>query len=281
MRSSTPPPPSLLCSSTGSLELRFPKRFVNIFAVDEVNDILSRLASFDPLPFAAEYGKKVIVSPLYVTIPVADDSSESRPLGFVPLPRGLGEVKTKVIAKKIIHVLYGLRKRKVVVGTLSLQNFSWNPETGDVFLERHIFPPTFFTKNSPLAAELTKLCAPEIIAGQQYGPASDVWSIGVMLVFLLTTNNRGGELETEDLVDTNVMSPVINHLTPSAVSLICQCLKSDASVRPTLMDLLMHPFFREGLDDVLIEEGGSEDNDDDGAPDDEDDDESGSEDLDD
>lgn len=113
-------------------------------------------------------------------------------------------------------------------------------------MTRHVLPPTFFVPGSEAHQQSRTSIAPEIAAGVPYGSPADVWTFGVVMLHLLSRV----EYETEDLVDTSVVSPAINHLSPVAVSLLIQCLKADPTHRPTLMDLTMHPYLM-GLDGDL------------------------------
>lgn len=236
----------------GSLRLSWPKRHVNMFAIEEVTERLSRLALYDSLPHTVPY-TSIDASPLRVVLRASSFGERHQTIqDFAPLPRARSESEAKPILRTILQTLYSLHKRKLCCGALSPSSFLWNPKSQSSLLLLHVLPPTMFVRGTPAAAAFLRCCAPEVEKGQPYGAPSDVWAFGVVAVHLLTKG--ADEFETDDLVDTNVVSPVINHLSPSAVSLMCQCLKSDATARPTIMDLVMHPFFADAFDPATLAE---------------------------
>ncbi|BGP43647.1 hypothetical protein JCM10449v2_007692 [Rhodotorula kratochvilovae] len=88
--------------------------------------------------------------------------------------------------------------------------------------------------------------APEIVAGQRYlGEQVDIWSLGVILFALLT-----GSLPFDD-DDESVMRSLIlsctytipSFLDPDAADLVSRILVADPLRRPSLREILAHPFF--------------------------------------
>ncbi|KPV73252.1 uncharacterized protein RHOBADRAFT_2369, partial [Rhodotorula graminis WP1] len=88
--------------------------------------------------------------------------------------------------------------------------------------------------------------APEIVAGSRYlGEQVDIWSLGVILYALLT-----GSLPFDD-DDESVMRSLIlagryavpAFLDPDASDLVQRILVVDPLRRPSLRDILAHPFF--------------------------------------
>lgn len=92
--------------------------------------------------------------------------------------------------------------------------------------------------------------APEIFVNEQYDPfASDIWAIGVTIYYLATKNYPFigiNEKELQKAVFSGIYNFQCIH-NELLRDLIDKCLKQDPTERPTIYELLKHPFFSEML----------------------------------
>ncbi|RVD88237.1 uncharacterized protein DFL_002429 [Arthrobotrys flagrans] len=154
------------------------------------------------------------------------------------------ETAQKIFAQLVGAVAY-VHQKNCVHRDLKLEN---------IMLDRHenVKLCDFgFTREYERLRPLQTFCgtvcysAPEMVKGEKYlGQAVDVWSLGVILYALLC-----GELPFDEDDETSTKLKILNeepkypeHLDPDAVALIKSLLSKRPISRPTLLEILTHPF---------------------------------------
>ena len=120
------------------------------------------------------------------------------------------------------------------------------------FLAEYGLPLSLYAKGTAQWKRATRMAAPEVLRAQPYGYAADVWGVGALFVDIVhmmsvarQTNRKGAVemLDTEAILEGGgLLMPELSALSPSAMSFVLPCLKENPDVRPSIADLLMHPF---------------------------------------
>lgn len=96
----------------------------------------------------------------------------------------------------------------------------------------------------------TGYAAPEMLAGRRYtGEKVDIWSLGIILYALVC-----GTLPFDDDDEAVMKGKILQgdydlpeHLSEECCGLITRILQQDPSVRPTIKDILVHPWFTKSM----------------------------------
>ncbi|ORC91993.1 protein kinase [Trypanosoma theileri] len=234
------------------LELRIEKYAVFVDKVESVRQRIAQLSRWPPSPVLMEY-KDVRISPRYLvlttTFPV---DVELR-----PLQHSMTEEDARVALQGILRALYALHSRHIVHGHLRLETLRVHPQSGNIILTHHVLPIDLFVPSSDVGREAWHCCAPEIKRNSAFDYSADIWALGA--VFMQLVAPAGKVYETEDLLEVDVLSPDVMSLSPSAVSFVVQCLNEEAEARPTVAELLMHPFLTDKQEWPDSYESGSDD----------------------
>ncbi|XP_063431372.1 mitogen-activated protein kinase kinase kinase 1-like isoform X2 [Mytilus trossulus] len=92
--------------------------------------------------------------------------------------------------------------------------------------------------------------APEVLRGEEYGRACDIWSTGCTIIEMTSTNPPwdakavSNHLALIFKIATSMTPPPIpENLSPPIKDLALRCLETDKKDRPSAKDLLLHPVF--------------------------------------
>ncbi|VTJ77792.1 Hypothetical predicted protein [Marmota monax] len=169
----------------------------------------------------------------------------------IPKAGGIPEEKVRRVFREMVRVVYYCHEKGVVHLDLKPENFVVDARGHIKLIDFGL--STSFTPGQKLHdfRGTLQYCAPEIIQDKGFeGPPADVWSLGVTLYFMLTgtrpfrTSNTN-ELQKQILQGSYDLPP---HLSKGACSLIQQILEVNPKQRPTLEQVMGHPWLRQGED---------------------------------
>ncbi|KAK3089193.1 hypothetical protein FSP39_001643, partial [Pinctada imbricata] len=92
--------------------------------------------------------------------------------------------------------------------------------------------------------------APEVLRGEDYGRACDVWSLGCVIIEMSTTQPPWNAKDISNhlalifkIATSMSPPPVPENLSPPIKDLLLRCLEQEKTERPSAKDLLLHPLF--------------------------------------
>ncbi|KAI0005826.1 kinase-like protein [Xylariaceae sp. FL0662B] len=161
----------------------------------------------------------------------------------------LGVEKTQKIFTQLVGAVSYVHQQSCVHRDLKLENILLDKH-GNVKLVDFGFTREYEGKSNHLQTFCGTICysAPEMLKGEKYaGEKVDVWSLGVILYALLC-----GELPFDDDDDNVTRKKILSEepkypetLPVEAVSLLKVLLSKRPLLRPTLPEILSHPFLAE------------------------------------
>ncbi|KAH9601909.1 Protein kinase domain [Trypanosoma melophagium] len=234
------------------LEVRIEKYAVFVDKVESVRQRIAQLSQWLSTPLLMEY-KDVRITPRYLVL----NTTVPENVEMQPLQYPVSEEEARLMVRGILRALYALHSRHIVHGHLRLETLRMHPNSGNILLTQHVLPIDLFVPSSDVGREAWHCCAPEIKRNSTFDYSADIWALGA--VFMQLVAPAGKVYRTEDLLEVDVLSPDVMALSPSAVSFAVQCLNEEAEARPTVAELLMHPFLADKEEWPDSYESGSDD----------------------
>ncbi|KAI9593465.1 kinase-like domain-containing protein [Syncephalis fuscata] len=156
--------------------------------------------------------------------------------------RKLTELQTRRIMQQLVGGLMYLHTHGVLHRDLKPSNILLTKEGQVVEMDR--------LNEERTLCGTPNYMAPEILARQPYGFASDIWSLGCVFVKMLTGRppfqGRTPEETLNNICNGSIQT--LSYMSPVAQSLAKQLLQRDPSKRISLPYILLHEFFTETED---------------------------------
>lgn len=212
----------------------FPEKYQEIVALN------NWLKDHGPSPHIVPF-ESVNLTPLFLHA-VADVHAMEKwgnPSEYHPLKRGISEEDARPIIRELLRAVRHIHERGIAHGHINLDTVRQHSTTGRIVILEHIIPIGATVPNTVFSKSLLTVAAPEIKRYEPFSYPADIWSIGVILQQLLYADK---DFSTADIEDTDLLSPYVSGLNGVTTGFLMICLKSDASDRPSLAELIAHPY---------------------------------------
>uniref|UniRef100_A0A8D2CLJ2 non-specific serine/threonine protein kinase n=1 Tax=Sciurus vulgaris TaxID=55149 RepID=A0A8D2CLJ2_SCIVU len=169
----------------------------------------------------------------------------------IPREGGLAEVKVRRAFRQMVQVVHYCHQKGVAHLDLKPENFVVDARGHTKLIDFGL--STSITPGQQLTGFRGTLpyLAPEIIRRKGFeGPPADVWSLGITLYFMLTGRRPFMASTSKELLNLVMQASydIPPHVSPGARSLIQQLLTVDPRQRPTLEQVMGHPWLSQGED---------------------------------
>ena len=148
-----------------------------------------------------------------------------------------------------LTALASLHAHDIHVVSLGVHDLRIDPDTHAVVLAEAALLPALRSREASMElwAALPANVAPEVLASGDIGPKADVWSIGVLAYHLLTGVHPFAQDDDypamcDAIFAADIAGPGLHTLPESGAAFVADALCLDPQVRPTVQDLLAHPF---------------------------------------
>lgn len=155
------------------------------------------------------------------------------------------EDKMKGYMKSILEGLDSVHKQGIIHNDIKAANILLNKGKA-LIADFGASIDTKVTKNLRTSIGSPHWMSPETASGQPVSVKSDIWSIGILAIEMLTgkppLSNFPGSTVLLILKETKIV-PISLKVSDICLSFIKMCLQSNPKYRPDASDLLYHPFF--------------------------------------
>ncbi|XP_027790340.2 sperm motility kinase 2B-like [Marmota flaviventris] len=163
----------------------------------------------------------------------------------IPQAGGIPEDRVRRVFREMVHVVHYCHEKGIAHLDLKPENFVVDAKGHMKLIDFGL--SMSFTPGQKLTGFRGTLLysAPEIIQGKGFeGPPADVWSLGITLYFMLSGTRPFKRSTTEGLkkriLEASYSIPP--HMSEEASDLIQQILTLDPKQRPTLEQIMRHPW---------------------------------------
>ena len=173
---------------------------------------------------------------------------ENRDLSYlIDQRKKLKEIEVQYYITQLIQALIHLHDRNIVHRDLKLGNIfltgKMELKLGDFGLAKKL---SFRDEKISEMVGTPAYMAPEILENMGYSLEVDIWSLGVIMYYLIIGKLPFNKKNQEDIKSVSYTFPKKAIISKAAKSLIEQILVKDPKERPSLKQILKHDFFTLG-----------------------------------
>lgn len=167
-------------------------------------------------------------------------------------PSGMEEEAAAAVFRQIVLGLCACHHNGVAHRDMKPENILLTPDRqvkiSDFGLSRLHKSSHYEAVDSEYARTLTgtlAYVAPEVLSGQYDAFRADLWSIGCILYVMLTSRFPFGGAQGKELercIAQGLITPLPDHVSDAAKDLVGQLMQMNPKLRPSLDQVLAHPF---------------------------------------
>ncbi|CAG8456443.1 4923_t:CDS:2 [Ambispora gerdemannii] len=161
---------------------------------------------------------------------------------YIELNSSMPESEIKSIFRQVARAIQHLHGNKIVHRDIKDENVILD-ENGNVQLID--FGSSAYIKEGKkydTFCGTLDYAAPEVLTGKKYdGPPQDIWALGILLYTLIYKENPFYNID--EIIARDLRIPYI--LSEGSIDLVKRTLNRDVDLRPTIDDVLNHPWLRE------------------------------------
>ena len=156
----------------------------------------------------------------------------------------LSEAEAANIFQQSVRAIQTCHENDIIHRDIKPENFVWGADGRLKLIDLGWSAPCGVGSRRETLCGTLDYLPPEMVIGKPYGQMADIWCLGVLLFELLTGSPP---FEDEDYLVTKLNIKYVTYKAPEYLSLeakrfIASILKADPLSRPTLQQLLTHPW---------------------------------------
>ena len=168
---------------------------------------------------------------------------------YVMSKRGLSEEECYRIFCQLFSVVYFIQSMHFLVHRdIKLENILLDAQNNVKVIDFGL-SDTYYRNVLRNAVGTPGYTAPEILTGNEYNEKCDVWSLGVTLYAALTSQMPFSvqHKDARKLYNEACNLPKLSGISPELQDLLSQMLQPRAQNRPTIFQIISHPWLKKGV----------------------------------